>query len=108
MTEQAPGTPLPPAVVSNTVGGDAAVHTSVQAGTIESVHFHQPHHEPPVPRQLRPVAPAWTDREREQAQLTRWIETQPEYAVPIAVLTGPVGIGKTALAERLLHGLSGR
>ncbi|MEV7957474.1 hypothetical protein [Streptomyces sp. NPDC088141] len=107
MTEQASGTPLPPAV-SNTVGGDAALHTSVQAGTIESVHFHQPRHEPPVPRQLRPVAPAWTDREREQAQLTRWIETQPEYAVPIAVLTGLVGIGKTGLAERLLHSLSGR
>ncbi|MFB8401247.1 tetratricopeptide repeat protein [Streptomyces sp. NPDC055912] len=107
MTEQAPGNPLPPAV-TNTVGGNAALHTSVQAGTIESVHFHQPRHEPPVPRQLRPVAPAWTDREREQAHLTRWIETQPDYAVPIAVLTGPVGIGKTALAERLLHGLSGR
>ena len=107
MTEQAPGTPHPPAV-SNTVGGGAAVHTSVQAGKIGAVHIHQPRHEPPVPRQLRPVAPAWTDREREQAQLTRWIETQPEYAVPIAVLTGPVGIGKTALAERLLHGLSGR
>ncbi|MBZ3908425.1 MULTISPECIES: tetratricopeptide repeat protein [Streptomyces] len=108
MTEQAPGTPLPPAVVTNTVGGDATLHTSVQAGTIGAVHFHQPRHEPPAPRQLRPVAPAWTDREQEQAQLTRWIETQPEYAVPIAVLTGPVGIGKTALAERLLHGLSAR
>ncbi|WP_331736065.1 tetratricopeptide repeat protein (plasmid) [Streptomyces xanthophaeus] len=107
MTEQAPGTPLPPAVVTNTVG-NAAVHTSVQAGTVGAVHFHQPRHEPPVPKQLRPVAPAWTDREREQDQLTRWIETQPEYAVPIAVLSGPVGIGKTALAERILHGLSGR
>ncbi|WEH37867.1 tetratricopeptide repeat protein (plasmid) [Streptomyces sp. AM 4-1-1] len=106
MTEQAPGTPLRPAVVTNTVGGDAVLHTSVQAGTVGAVHFHQPRHEPPVPRQLRPVAPAWTDREREQAQLTRWIETQPKYAVPIAVLTGPAGIGKTALAERLLHGLS--
>ncbi|MFD6464846.1 hypothetical protein [Streptomyces goshikiensis] len=94
MTEQDPGTPAPP--------------TSVQAGTIGAVRLHQPRHEPSTPRQLRPVAPAWTDREREQSQLTRWIETQPEDAVPIAVLTGPVGIGKTALAERLLHGLSAR
>ncbi|WP_331752401.1 tetratricopeptide repeat protein [Streptomyces sp. NBC_00829] len=107
MTEHASGTPRPPAV-SNTVGGDAAVHASVQAGTAGAVHVHQPRHEPPVPMQLRPVAPAWTDREREQDQLTRWIETQPEYAVPIAVLTGPVGIGKTSLAERLLHRLSAR
>ncbi|MFJ5635122.1 hypothetical protein ACIQF5_21095 [Streptomyces goshikiensis] len=108
MTERAPGTPLPPAVVPNTVSEDAALHASVRAGRVGAVHFHQPRHDPPVPRQLHPVAPAWTDREREQAQLTRWIETQPDDAVPIAVLTGPVGIGKTALAERLLHGLSAR
>ncbi|MFE5859713.1 hypothetical protein [Streptomyces virginiae] len=45
MTEQAPGTPLPPAV-SNTVGGDAAVHASVQAATIGSTRVRPPRHEP--------------------------------------------------------------
>ncbi|MFI1060389.1 AAA family ATPase [Streptomyces spororaveus] len=108
MTEPTPGIPLPPAVVTNTIGGNAAVHTSVQAGTVGAVHIHPPRHEPPVPRQLRPVPPAWTDREQELAQLAGWIETQPEYAVPVVVVTGPVGIGKTALAERLLHTLSSR
>ncbi|MFF5488752.1 hypothetical protein [Streptomyces virginiae] len=104
MTEPIPGTPLPPAVVTNTISGKA----SVQAGTVGAVHIHPPRHEPPVPRQLRPVPPAWTDREQELAQLAGWIATQPEYAVPVVVVTGPVGIGKTAFAERLLHALASR
>ncbi|MEU7604119.1 hypothetical protein AB0B44_24600, partial [Streptomyces sp. NPDC041003] len=103
MTEPTPGTPLPPAVVTHTISGNAAVHTSVQAGTVGAVHIHPPRHELLVPRQLRPVPPAWTGREQELAQLAGWIKTQPEYPV-----TGPVGIGKTAFTERLLHALSGR
>ncbi|MEU9416001.1 hypothetical protein [Streptomyces sp. NPDC048272] len=85
MTEPTPGTPLPPAVVTHTISGNAAVHTSVQADTGGAVHIH-PRHEPLVPRQLRPVPPAWTDREQELAQLAGWIEAQPKYAVPVVVV----------------------
>lgn len=108
MTEQAPGAPRPPAVVTNTIAGHSSLHTAVQAGTIGAVHVHQSHHAPPVPRQVRPVAASWTDRERELAGLTAWIAAQPDYAVPVVLVHGPVGVGKSAFAGRLVHSLASR
>ncbi|MFI5857404.1 tetratricopeptide repeat protein [Streptomyces parvulus] len=107
MTEPAPGAPRASAV-TNTITGNARLHTSVQAGTIGSIHVHPPHHVPPVPRQVRPVAASWTDREQELARLTTWIAAQPDYAVPVVAVHGPVGVGKTSLAERLVHDLVDR
>lgn len=107
MTEPAAGAPRASAV-TNTITGNSSLHTSVQAGTIGSIHVQPPQHVPPVPRQVRPVAASWTDREQELAQLTAWIAAQPNYAVPVVAVHGPVGVGKTAFAERLVHALADR
>ncbi|MFD9052744.1 tetratricopeptide repeat protein [Streptomyces zaomyceticus] len=107
MTEPVPGAPRASAV-TNTVTGNSSLHTAVQAGTIGSIYVHPPHHVPPVPRQVRPVAASWTDREQELSRLTGWIAAQPDYAVPVVAVHGPVGVGKTAFAERLVHALADR
>ncbi|MEV7198056.1 tetratricopeptide repeat protein [Streptomyces sp. NPDC093510] len=104
----APGMPHPPMMVNNTITGDPALHTGVQAGHIDAIHFHQPQHVPPVPRQVRPVPASWTDREQELARLTAWIAAQPEFAVSLVSVHGPAGVGKSAFAERLIHSLTHR
>lgn len=107
MTEPTPGPPRPPAAVTNTIA-DSGLHTAIQAGTIGSVHLHQPQHVPPVPRQVRPVPASWTDRERELTGITAWITAQPDYVVPVVLIHGPIGVGKTSFAERLVHSLASR
>ncbi|MEU8759507.1 tetratricopeptide repeat protein [Streptomyces sp. NPDC048659] len=108
MTEPTPGAPRPPVAVTNTITGDSSLHMAVQAGTIGSVHLHQPQHSPPVPRQVRPVAASWTDRERELTGITAWIAAQHDYVVPVVLIHGPIGVGKTSFAERLVHSLASR
>ncbi|MFD9771692.1 tetratricopeptide repeat protein [[Kitasatospora] papulosa] len=107
MTEPAPASPRASAV-TNTITGNSSLHTSVQAASIGSIYVHPPHHALPVPRQVRPVAASWTDREQELSRITTWIAAQPDYAVPVVAVHGPVGVGKSAFAERLVHALADR
>ncbi|MET9083598.1 tetratricopeptide repeat protein [Streptomyces sp. NPDC004237] len=46
---------------------------------------------------------AFTDRQSDLDSLTARIGELPEYAVRIVVISGPGGIGKTTLANRMLH-----
>ncbi|MER6125945.1 ATP-binding protein [Streptomyces sp. NPDC001795] len=81
---------------------------SVQAGRINGgVHFHEATPlAPPVPRQLLPVPATFTDRESDLAALINQIGELPDYTVRMVVITGPGGVGKTTLANRLLHQVS--
>jgi len=83
--------------ISGTVWGP-----SVQAGTIHGdVHFHEPPAAPSVPRQLLAEPAYFTNRESELNRLAAVVggRSRP----PVAVLTGPGGVGKTALAMRWAH-----
>ncbi|MEU7028888.1 tetratricopeptide repeat protein [Streptomyces sp. NPDC046275] len=51
---------------------------------------------------------SWTDRDQELARLTAWVAAQPDYAVSVVAVHGPVGVGKTSFAERLIHSLASR
>jgi hypothetical protein len=89
-------------VVTGTVGG-----TVVQAGAVHGgVHVHTDAPvELPVPRQLLP-APGWfADRSPEFRQLNRLLE---DGGHRIAVIYGPGGVGKTALALRWIHDAEAR
>jgi tetratricopeptide (TPR) repeat protein len=78
---------------------------AVQAGSIRDVHFHRTEHESPVPRQLPPAAPHFISRAGELAQLDALLDNgRPR----LAVLTGPGGVGKTALALRWAHAARSR
>ncbi|XVV05080.1 ATP-binding protein [Actinosynnema sp. CA-248983] len=82
------------AELRNELSGSSVVGGVVQAGVVHGgVHFHAPR--PPVPRQL-PAAPAhFTDRADELSELDALF---PVPARMLAVLCGPGGVGKTALA----------
>ncbi|MDN5803817.1 MAG: hypothetical protein L0H26_04390 [Microlunatus sp.] len=59
-----------------------------------------------VPHQLPPMARGFVDREAESAELDRILavsddgETTDDHGAAVAVITGPAGVGKTALALR--------
>jgi tetratricopeptide (TPR) repeat protein len=54
---------------------------------------------------LRPAPPYFTDRRAELAELDRIASDEPERSGPsLAVIHGPGGVGKSALALRWLHG----
>lgn len=87
-------------VVSGTVTGSV-----VQAGTIQGgVHLHQ---QPPptvVPRQLPPAPAHFTNRWNETELLDQLIAGDgAARRPPFAVLTGPGGAGKSAVALQWLH-----
>ncbi|GAB3930462.1 hypothetical protein GCM10029976_032380 [Kribbella albertanoniae] len=76
---------------------------SAQAGILDgSLRIPRPGLEagaPVTPHQLLPVGPAIAGRSSELEQLTALISAErPSGRVPIAVLSGPPGIGKTATA----------
>lgn len=74
------------------------VGPSVQAGTIHgNVHFHAgPDADVPVPRQLPAASPYFVNRVAELALLDALLEEQ---GAGLVVLSGPGGVGKTALAR---------
>lgn len=80
----------------------------VQAGSIDEVHFHLlgRHDRLGVPAQL-PMRPRrFVGREDELATLGRWRAEHTD-APLVVVLSGPGGVGKSSLALRWLHELSG-
>ncbi|MFF7644086.1 tetratricopeptide repeat protein [Streptomyces canus] len=95
---------------ANTISGGTLNGPSVQARRITGgVHFHgAAPSAPPVPRQLLPLPAAFTDRVDDVQRLTARLERLPVGSVRIAVISGPSGIGKSALATRLLHELGDR
>ncbi|WP_189536171.1 tetratricopeptide repeat protein [Streptomyces roseolilacinus] len=101
---------------TNTIGGSATVHgVTVQTHTVHGgIHTHVQGVPPvPVPRQLLPVSPHFTDRESDIAALDVLIDRHPgeperpggdgERTPRLVVVTGPAGVGKTALVTRWLH-----
>jgi DNA-binding SARP family transcriptional activator len=63
----------------------------------------------PVPRQLPAVATAFTGRAAELTELTSLLDRAGGgQAVPIGVIGGPAGAGKTTLAVRWAHQVAGR
>lgn len=97
----------------NAIGGSAQLHgPTVQAGLIEGgVHFHHTDRAEGAgraaaasPRQLRPAPAHFTNRGEELRALYRITdEGKSEERLTLAVLWGPGGVGKTALALRWLH-----
>jgi tetratricopeptide (TPR) repeat protein len=74
---------------------------ALQAGTIHGdIHFHSDSTAVPVPRQLLPAPAHFTDRASDLAELDTMLVPGERM---LAVLTGPGGIGKTALAIQWAH-----
>ncbi|WP_017597669.1 tetratricopeptide repeat protein, partial [Nocardiopsis lucentensis] len=72
----------------------------VQTGALHGgVHFHPPAPRTGPPRQLPPPPAEFTDRVHELRELA---DTPPGVTTDLAVLVGTGGVGKTALAARLL------
>lgn len=83
----------------------------LQAGAIHGgVHIHHAAASAvAVPRELRPAPAHFTGRDRELAELDRIAAAGRERDGPaIAVISGPGGVGKSALALRWMHGVAGR
>ncbi|MCI3224142.1 tetratricopeptide repeat protein [Streptomyces sp. NP-1717] len=72
------------------------------------IHLHPPPSARPTavspapPRQLLPVPPHFTNRESDVVSLNRLRDT----GLPLIVVTGPAGIGKTTLVSKWLRSLS--
>jgi tetratricopeptide (TPR) repeat protein len=81
---------------------------SVQARSISELHFHAARFAPPTPRQLLPVPAVWTDRTYDLVQLTAAVDRMSPESVRVIAISGPSGIGKTALATKFLHAQSER
>ncbi|GLZ31943.1 NTPase [Lentzea sp. NBRC 105346] len=89
-----------PGEVRNEMAG--TIHGGVvQAGAVHGdIHFHTGIPQAPVPRQLLPAPAHFTDRESELAELDELARSGERM---LAVLTGPGGVGKTALAMQWAH-----
>jgi tetratricopeptide (TPR) repeat protein len=93
----------------NRAAGDDAVANSVdgtvtgpvvQAGTVHAVYLHAQRN-PVTPAQLPAAPTVLACRERELAELAAFRAESTQ--LPLAILSGPGGIGKTALALHWLH-----
>ncbi|MGY0055371.1 ATP-binding protein [Streptomyces sp. LZ34] len=100
---------------NNSIDGSAHLHgPTLQAGSIHGgVHYH--HTDPAasrpvqlVPRQLKPAPAHFTDRCTELRELHRIADSRPQGGPALAVICGPGGIGKTALALHWLHQVADR
>lgn len=86
----------------NELAGSAA--NVVQARDISGgVHFHGTVSALPVPHQLPPDVPHFTDREASLARLNTWLDTPFEHAAPAEVIAGTGGVSKTSLATHWAH-----
>ncbi|MFJ2190061.1 ATP-binding protein [Kitasatospora sp. NPDC087861] len=100
---------LPQGVVRNSLGGAGGVAGSVvQAGTIHGgLHLHAPGL--PTPRQLPRCPKRLIGRADDLAALDRSLAAEEGATMDVTVVvTGPAGVGKTALAAQWLRGLAGR
>ncbi|MGX1914161.1 ATP-binding protein [Streptomyces phaeochromogenes] len=86
---------------TNRISGSAQLAgVIVQAGEVRGgIHVHQPAPEAPVPRQLLPVSPHFTDRESDLAALREL----SAHRTGLLVVTGAAGVGKTSLVTRWLR-----
>lgn len=95
-----------PGGVANTLSGFVA-GTSLQAGEVHGgVHIHAAPATArrPVPRQLPPAPAGFTGRKAELARLDQMeLATGRKGSSALVVLTGPGGVGKTALAVHWAH-----
>ena len=91
---------------ANALSGTVAGH-AVQAGAVYgNIHFHGPADRPahPTPRQLLSPPAHFTDRAAELAQIDGIVAAASgSERPPLVVLSGPGGVGKTALALRWAH-----
>jgi predicted ATPase len=96
---------------ANTISGTVTGH-SVQAGTVHGgVHFHaaQEALRPPPPRQLLAPPADFSGRVVELVRLDELVAASERTEAPaLVVLTGPGGVGKTALALQWAHNSRGR
>ncbi|WUH95884.1 tetratricopeptide repeat protein [Streptomyces sp. NBC_00433] len=101
----------PHGVHHNSISGDAQLTGfTIQARDVHGgVHVYAPPR--PVPRQLPPVPGHFTNRAADLAALDRLLARPPARqggpaaaAVPLIVVNGPAGIGKTTLVSRWLSG----
>ncbi|MCX4903897.1 NB-ARC domain-containing protein [Streptomyces sp. NBC_00878] len=86
---------------TNRISGSARLTgVTVQAGDVHGgIHVHQPTPDVPVPRQLLPAPPHFTDRESDLAALREL----SAHRTGLVVVTGAAGVGKTSLATRWLR-----
>ncbi|MFD5434730.1 NB-ARC domain-containing protein [Kitasatospora sp. NPDC127067] len=82
---------------------DARTGPVVQAGQTGDIHFHPAAPALPAPRQLASVTRTFTDREHDVVALDGLLDQQLVGTAPVIVITGPGGIGKSALAARWGH-----
>lgn len=91
--------------VRNTLSGSVAGH-AVQAGVVHGgVHFHRDSPvPPPIPRQLLAAPAHFTDRRAEMGELDHALaQSLRDRTRMLTVLSGPGGVGKTALALHWAH-----
>lgn len=97
-----------PGTTRNDLSG-SVMGTSIQSGSIQGgvhVHVNEPANGLPVPRQL-PAPPAWfTGREHEFRALESMRLGADPSRPTVVVVTGPGGVGKTALSLRWANGVS--
>ncbi|MEV0260012.1 tetratricopeptide repeat protein [Streptomyces sp. NPDC050617] len=95
---------------ANVIGGSTQLNgPTVQARQISGgIHLHGASPpRPPVPRQLLPVSPHFTDRTADMAALGAVYARCAAASAPLIVVSGPAGVGKTALVSAWLRRTAG-
>ncbi|EGX59199.1 MULTISPECIES: tetratricopeptide repeat protein [Streptomyces] len=100
-----PDSPLTGRAISNQLAHSTVYGPVIQADSVADVHVtvHEAVFTPPTPRQLPPVPAVWTDRTYDLVQLAAAVDRLGADSVRLIAISGPSGIGKTALATKFLH-----